>query len=107
MSAGRVVKVILIVFVAGLLIGGIKALDIYRKAFVANVFTLEAKEIYFFVKTGSSYNEVLTELKEEKILKNIGAEILTAIETNHFPTKKSRLCDWCFFKTICPAHVKP
>jgi len=46
-------------------------------------------------------------LSTEKILKNIGAEILTAIETNHFPTKKSRLCDWCFFKTICPAHVKP
>lgn len=40
----------------------------------------------------------------EKILKNIGDEILTAIETGEFPTKKSRLCDWCFFKTICPAH---
>jgi putative RecB family exonuclease len=40
----------------------------------------------------------------EKILKNIGAEILTAIEQNDFPTKKSRLCDWCFFKAICPAH---
>jgi len=46
-------------------------------------------------------------LATEKILKNIGAEILTAIETNYFPTKKSRLCDWCFFKSICPAHVKP
>ncbi|CAB4532535.1 unannotated protein [freshwater metagenome] len=40
----------------------------------------------------------------EKVLLNIGQEILTAIETSHFPTKKSRLCDWCFFKTICPAH---
>jgi putative RecB family exonuclease len=40
----------------------------------------------------------------EKILTNIGQEILTAIETSHFPTKKSRLCDWCFFKSICPAH---
>jgi putative RecB family exonuclease len=40
----------------------------------------------------------------EKILKNIGAEILTAIQQNDFPTKKSRLCDWCFFKAICPAH---
>jgi putative RecB family exonuclease len=40
----------------------------------------------------------------EKILLNIGQEILSAIETSHFPTKKSRLCDWCFFKTICPAH---
>lgn len=40
----------------------------------------------------------------EKILKNIGDEILTALETNHFPTRRSRLCDWCFFKAICPAH---
>jgi putative RecB family exonuclease len=45
-------------------------------------------------------------LSTEKILKNIGDEIMTAIETNHFPTKKSRLCDWCFFKAICPAHNK-
>ncbi len=41
----------------------------------------------------------------EKKLNNIGSEILTAIETGHFPTRKSRLCDWCFFKAICPAHV--
>ena len=40
----------------------------------------------------------------EKILNNIGEEILTALEKNDFPTKKSRLCDWCFFKAICPAH---
>ena len=41
----------------------------------------------------------------EKILNNIGQEILTAIESSDFPTKKSRLCDWCFFKAICPAHT--
>lgn len=40
----------------------------------------------------------------EKILRNIGSEILSAIEADNFPTKKSRLCDWCFFKAICPAH---
>lgn len=39
----------------------------------------------------------------ERILVNIGNEILTAIETNYFPPKKSKLCDWCFFKSICPA----
>jgi putative RecB family exonuclease len=42
----------------------------------------------------------------EKKLNTIGSEILTAIETGHFPTRKSKLCDWCFFKAICPAHVK-
>jgi putative RecB family exonuclease len=42
-------------------------------------------------------------LATERILGNIADEILTAIETDHFPTKKSRLCDWCSFKEICPA----
>jgi putative RecB family exonuclease len=42
----------------------------------------------------------------EKKLNNIGLEILTAIETGHFPTRESKFCDWCFFKAICPAHVK-
>ena len=41
----------------------------------------------------------------EKLLKNIGDEILSALDSGYFPTKKSRLCDWCFFKTICPAHI--
>jgi putative RecB family exonuclease len=40
----------------------------------------------------------------ERILNNIADEILTAIESDHFPAKKSRLCDWCSFKSICPAH---
>jgi putative RecB family exonuclease len=51
----------------------------------------------------SSPNEKELEATE-RILKNIGDEILTAIETDFFPTKKSRLCDWCSFKNICPAH---
>jgi putative RecB family exonuclease len=40
----------------------------------------------------------------ERKLKNIGDEILTAIDADFFPPKKSRLCDWCSFKNICPAH---
>jgi putative RecB family exonuclease len=40
----------------------------------------------------------------ERILRKIGDEILTAIDTDFFPSKKSRLCDWCSFKKICPAH---
>jgi putative RecB family exonuclease len=45
-------------------------------------------------------------LATERILTNISQEILTAIETDHFPAKKSRLCDWCSFKEICPAFNK-
>jgi putative RecB family exonuclease len=42
-------------------------------------------------------------LATEKKLQNIADEILTAIETDFFPTRKSKLCDWCSFKEICPA----
>jgi putative RecB family exonuclease len=41
----------------------------------------------------------------EATLIRIANEIKLAIEKDHWPTKPSRLCDWCFFKTICPAHT--
>ena len=43
-------------------------------------------------------------LSTEKKLLQIADEIIEAIENDHFPPKASRLCDWCFFKSICPAH---
>jgi putative RecB family exonuclease len=43
-------------------------------------------------------------LATEKTLFRVAEEILKAIETDIFPPKLSKLCDWCFFKTICPAH---
>jgi putative RecB family exonuclease len=43
-------------------------------------------------------------LSTEKKLLQIADEIIQAIEKDHFPPKPSKLCDWCFFKTICPAH---
>ena len=43
-------------------------------------------------------------LATEKTLFRVAEEILKAIETDIFPPKPSKLCDWCFFKTICPAH---
>jgi putative RecB family exonuclease len=43
-------------------------------------------------------------IKTERILLDIADEILYAISKNEFRTKPSRLCDWCFFKAVCPAH---
>ncbi len=39
----------------------------------------------------------------EKILLRIGDEITTAIRDDKWAPKPSRLCDWCSFKSICPA----
>lgn len=44
-------------------------------------------------------------VKTERILFDIAEDILRAIERNEFRPRPTKLCDWCFFKTICPAHV--
>ncbi len=44
-------------------------------------------------------------IKTEQVLFDIAADILRAIEKNEFRPRPTKLCDWCFFKTICPAHV--
>lgn len=83
MNAGRVIKIILIVFVIGLLFGGIKALSLYRKAFAPNVYLTKTKEVYFYVKTGASYNDVLSDLKSENILKSTKSFEWTANRKNY------------------------
>ena len=40
----------------------------------------------------------------EKVLKRVASDIFASIEKDYWPPKPSRLCDWCYFKTICPAH---
>ena len=51
-------------------------------------------------------NPTITQLEStEKKLHLTALDIFTSIEKNYWPPKPSRLCDWCFFKTICPAHV--
>ncbi len=41
----------------------------------------------------------------EKKLFQIAQEINDAISENIWKPKPSRLCDWCYFKSICPAHT--
>lgn len=40
----------------------------------------------------------------EKVLRRVAKDILISIEKEYWPPKPSRLCDWCYFKSICPAH---
>ena len=39
----------------------------------------------------------------EKKVHQIGIDIAISIEKDYWPTQKSKLCDWCSFKNICPA----
>jgi putative RecB family exonuclease len=40
----------------------------------------------------------------EKVLLRVAKEIFISIEKDYWPPNPTRLCDWCFFKNICPAH---
>jgi putative RecB family exonuclease len=43
-------------------------------------------------------------LATEKKALQVGNEIKISIEKEYWPTQKSRLCDWCAFKSICPEY---
>ena len=46
----------------------------------------------------------LTELERTQAKTiQVGKDIRTSLDKNYWPTQKSRLCDWCSFKNICPA----
>jgi len=50
-------------------------------------------------------NPTIAELQStEKVLRRVAKDIFISIEKEYWPAKPSRLCDWCFFKSICPAH---
>jgi UPF0755 protein len=62
----RILYIILVVFI----IAGIKGIDIYRKAFKANIFTKNKKEYFLYIPTGSSYDNVLGLLYDRNLVKN-------------------------------------
>jgi putative RecB family exonuclease len=50
-------------------------------------------------------NPTMAEIQSaEKVLRRVAKDIFISIEKDYWPPKPSRLCDWCFFKSICPAH---
>lgn len=43
----------------------------------------------------------------ERQLAALWSVIDLAIRNDHFPTRPSRLCDWCAYRQLCPAWVQP
>lgn len=51
-------------------------------------------------------NPTIAQLEStEKTLHRTADEIFISIDKDYWPPQPSRLCDWCYFKTICPAHT--
>lgn len=48
--------------------------------------------------------EARTEMRET--VSRVWEELKTACETDNFTTNRTKLCDWCSFKGICPAWKK-
>ena len=53
------------------------------------------------VKSNPTMNDIES---AEKVLHRVAKYIFISIQKDYWPPKPSRLCDWCFFKSICPAH---
>lgn len=83
MSASRIIKFVGIVFIGLLIIGGIKALDIYNKAFAPSVSLTGEKEFFLYISTHSNYDSVKNTLAEAGILKNIKSFEWTAGRKNY------------------------
>lgn len=59
-----------------------------------------------YLKDGKSIAKQTTPKDNEATLvrvSNVYGEIKESIQTGNFPTKVSKLCDWCNYKKICPA----
>lgn len=83
MRASRIIKFISFGFVVLMVVGGIKALDIYKRAYSPSVVIKEGQEFYFYIPTGSNYDSVKKALVEADILKSEKSFHWTANRKNY------------------------
>lgn len=72
---------------------------------VANVTEIQL----LYLKDGVNFTHQLVAEDFEKTIKYVQEShdaIQSACETGNFPHNKSRLCDWCAYKSICPGWKK-
>lgn len=72
-------KIVLVLFLAVLLIGGYYGLNLYKVYFTPNT---TAKQKYLFVRTGSGMADLIRELKYKDIVSNIGTFTQAATKMN-------------------------
>lgn len=89
MGASKLIKRLLYLILVLLVIGGIKAFDLYKKAYASNVKIEGGNEKLFYVQTGDTYQDVLEGLKSSGVLKN------------------AKKFEWAAEKKNYANHVKP
>lgn len=70
MSSSKLIKILLYIFLAVILIIGIKGYDMYHKAFAPNVNITNGEDITFYIHTGDSIDDIMCEINELNILKS-------------------------------------
>lgn len=83
MSASRVIKFISLIFIVLLIVGGTKAIQIYKMAYAPSVSTNNGEEFFLYIPTGSSYESVKALLSEAEIIKSIKGFEWTAKRKNY------------------------
>ncbi len=70
MKVKSIIKWTAVILLCGFVIGGYKAYDIYQKAFAPNIDIHDGKDTFLYIKTGSSYDDVVNQLIERGIVVN-------------------------------------
>lgn len=77
------------------------------KLMVEKTTDLQVSEVeLIYLKDGKKLNKRPDKSDDTETLERVASvhvEIIEAMQTGEFPTKVSRLCDWCHYKKICPA----
>jgi UPF0755 protein len=84
MSAHVWIKRVLYIFIIILALLAAKGYNLYRKAYAANIFTPDRKELILLIPSGSQYEDVLEIIKQKKIVKNM-ASFKWATEKKNYP----------------------
>ena len=114
MKAHIWLKRIAIVILVGIILLGIKGFDLYQKAFSPNVFIPSDEKVYLYIPTGSTYETVLENIRELKVVRNMKSLEWTA-EKKNYPNLvkagkyrlKNRMSNNELINTLRSGHQEP
>jgi UPF0755 protein len=75
----RALYIILILIV----LASVKGYSLYREAYAPNIFTPEKEKIRLYIKTGSTFDEVIDQIKTMKVVRNIKSFEWVAAKKNY------------------------
>jgi UPF0755 protein len=75
----RIMTLLLVIII----LAGIKGIDLYHKAFAANIFPPKNADPYLYILTGSDYSDVIETIKKNNLAHNLKSLEWTAEEKNY------------------------